>query len=162
MTRISAFIALALLLSACGGQWVESPVVDPEARIRSTEVHEQIVAMMEEYENSLEAMDLERIRSMVSVDYYENAGTTDSTDDDYGFQGFPAMIAALREHVDDMRIDIQVRDIIVEHDRADVLFEYGFTMLYRVGEDARWETQRDVNRLQLQREEGAWRIVGGL
>jgi hypothetical protein len=50
----------------------------------------------------------------------------------------------------------------VEEDRAEVLFDFGVTMLYRVGDNSRWQTGRDVNRLQLQREEGGWMIVSGL
>jgi hypothetical protein len=72
------------------------------------------------------------------------------------------MLEAVREHVEEARIDVEVHDIVVAENRAEVLFDFGITMLYRVGENSRWETNRDVARFQLQREETGWMIVSGL
>jgi hypothetical protein len=133
-----------------------------DARIRSSDDIEAILGLMQQYEHAVESMDLETVRRMVSIDYYENAGTTDVTADDYGFSGVLPMLEAVREHVEEARIDIEVHDVVVSENRAEVLFDFGITMLYRVGENSRWETNRDVARFQLQREETGWMIVSGL
>lgn len=151
-----------LALSACGAPWVESPMLASDARIRSSDDIEAILDMMQQYEHAVESMDLETVRRMVSADYYENAGTTDVTADDYGFSGVLPMLESVREHVEEARIDVEVHEIVIAEDRAEVLFDFGITMLYRVGENARWETNRDVARFQLQREETGWMIVSGL
>ena len=162
MLRNLAAIMLLGLVTACGGQYVESPIVDPTAEIRATDATEDIAALMEEYADALESLDTDRIDALMSRDYYENSGTTDTTADDYGYATVPEMYATLRDHVEDVRVELSIHDIIVEDDRADVLFEYSFTMLYVVGDESRWETDRDVNRIQLRHEGAGWRIVSGL
>ena len=162
-TTFLATIAIpAVLATACGGKYVESPIIDPEAEIRKTDDTEAITDLMENYEAALDALDLEAVRAMVSDEYYENAGTTDTTRDDYGFAGIAELFETLREHVEDLDVDIAVRDVVVEGDTADVLFEYTLRMRYMIAEEAHWETERDVNRFQLQREPAGWRIVSGL
>lgn len=163
--RLAPLLATSLSLlfvTACGGQYLDSPLLDDDARIRRSPAGEAVTGVMEEYERALDAMDIDAIRALVSEDYYENAGTTDTTADDYGFDEVTTMFATLLDHVEEMDIDISVRDVIVEEDAADVLLEYTMRVRYSVAESAHWETERDVNRVQLRNEEGAWRIVSGL
>lgn len=161
MKWILTALAFALL-SACSGQWINSPVVSSEAKIRNNEDNRAITAVILELTEAIEANELTRIQDMVSRDYYENGGTTDTTDDDYGQATLMDVLALTQEHVRDMRVEVLIREIVVEEDRADVLMEFGWTMLYEVNEESRWATERDVNRVQLQREEGQWLIVSGL
>lgn len=160
--RHVAVIPALLLLSACGARYLQSPVIDPQTEIRRTSDGEAIVALVEEYARAVDALDITSLRALVSEEYYENAGTTDTTRDDYGFGGVELLFATLSEHVDDVDVDIAVRDLVVDGDAADVLYEYTFRMRYTVAEETHWETARDVNRLQLQREPDGWRIIGGL
>jgi hypothetical protein len=154
---------LALLpLTGCAGRFIQSPLLDDELRLRDSDDNRAIVDLVASYEASLEALDLNRIGEHVSEEYYENAGTTDTTEDDYGYESLMGQFAVLTEHVREMRVDIEVHSITVDGDRADVLFDYSFTMLYSVDGLDRWETDRDVNRLQLIRENESWRIAGGL
>ena len=165
MMRFASHIATSLTLlfvAACGGQYLDSPVLDDDARIRRSPEGEAVTIVMEEYERALDSMDIDAIRALVSADYYENAGTTDTTADDYGFDEVTTMFEVLLGHIEEMDIEIAVRDLIVEDDAADVLLEYTMRVRYSVAESAHWETERDVNRVQLRNEEGAWRIVSGL
>lgn len=159
--RLLALFAIAAL-SGCAGRFIQSPVLDDELRLRDTDDNRAIVDLVASYASSLEALDLQRIADHVSEDYYENAGTTDTTEDDYGYESLMERFALVTEHVRDMRVEIDVKSVVVDGDRADVLLEYGFTMLYSVDGLDRWETDRDVNRLQLVREQDTWRIAGGL
>ena len=45
---------------------------------------------------------------------------------------------------------------------AEVLFDYEVRALYSVADEQRWENERDVNRIQLLREDAGWRIISGL
>lgn len=161
-------VVLSVMLGACGGRFLNSPMVDRDARIPRSADSEAILEMMEQYAMAIDEMDVSWLRGVISRDYYENAGTTHTTEDDYGYEGVMAMFETLARHVEDSRVELKIRDIKVRGDRADVVFEYAYTMLYRVGESRRWQTQRDVNRVQLQRErdaegdEGVWRIISGL
>jgi ketosteroid isomerase-like protein len=141
---------------------LESPLLEPGVKIRTTPEGEAVSAVIEDYERALDSMDIEAIRVLVSQDYYENAGTTDTTTDDYGFDEVDRMFTMLLEHVEDMNVEISLRDVIVDGPDADVLFEYTMRVRYSVAEGSHWETERDVNRVQLRNEDGNWRIVSGL
>lgn len=160
-TSLVAVLAL-LALGACGRQYIDSGLYDDELRVRNTEDNAALTELMQSYADALEALDLDAIRSMISEEYYENGGTTDTTMDDYGQEGLGPMLALLAEHVDEMRIAITIRDIVVDEELADVLFEYEVRARYTVEGTSRWETERDVNRLQFQREDAGWRIISGL
>jgi ketosteroid isomerase-like protein len=165
MMRFPPILAASLTLlfvAACGGQYLNSPVLDDDARIRRSPESEAVAIVIEEYARALDAMDIDAIRSIVSTDYYENAGTTDTTTDDFGYAELTTMFATLLEHIEEMDIDIAIRDLVVEDDAADVLLVYTMRVRYTVTESAHWETERDVNRIQLRNEEGNWRIVSGL
>jgi len=156
-------VTLALVwLVGCSAKYVDNRLLDRDAQIRQSDDAFAILALMEDYEHAMKELNLELLRPYVSRDYYENAGTTDTTRDDYGYQGVSDLFEALREHAQDVRVQISISDIVIDHDRADVFYEYAFTMLFQVGEQARWETGRDLNRIQLQREDGHWRIISGL
>lgn len=162
MRKLILALPLLIATAACGGRYVESAVLDPEAKIRRSNDAEAIIAVMEEYERALGALDIDSIRRLVSEDYYENAGTTDTTRDDYGFDEVETMFSTLADHIEDVDVDIAVRSVVVEGDAADVLFEYTLRMRYVVATEAHWETERDVNRFQLQREATGWKIISGL
>lgn len=163
MKRLALLFFVLGFHAACGGAMLDGPLVDRDAQIRETNDTRAIYELMSEYRQSMEAMDLDRIHALVSRDYYENGGTTDTTEDDYGFAGVTSMLRTLREHVEDFRVEVAIRDIVVEDDRADVFFEFSLIMLYRVGDNSRWQTERDINRIQLQRhEDGRWLILSGL
>lgn len=161
------FLAFSVLLlscglTGCGTRHLESSLIESDAKIDSTEEREAILIVMEDYADALTALSLDRIRSLVSQDYYENNGTTHTTDDDYGYDGVLSLFETLSAHVADARVRLAIREINVRDDRADVLFDYEYTMLYRVGESERWSTERDVNRVELRNETGVWRIISGL
>lgn len=149
-------------LSACGSRYLDSRVLHEEARIRNTPENTEILEMMERYEAAVDDLDLETLSEMVSRDYYENNGTTHTAEDDYGYEGVIRLFESLADHVLDTRVDIQVRDLRVYGERADVVFEYAYTTLYDVDGNQRWQTERDINRIQLQREGDLWRIISGL
>ncbi|MCB9520983.1 MAG: nuclear transport factor 2 family protein, partial [Myxococcales bacterium] len=143
-------------------QYIESPIYDAELRVRRSDDTEAITDLMETYARAVDGMDLATIRELVSDSYFENAGTTDTTRDDYGVDGLETVLTTLRDHVDDIDVGVAVRDIRVAGDAADVLFEYTLRVRYTVADASHWQTERDVNRFQLAREHGEWRIVSGL
>jgi hypothetical protein len=159
---VIALLALTSLSTGCGARYIDSPLVASDAKIEKTDTREDILFVMESYSEALGALDIEQISALVSEDYYENNGTTHTTDDDYGFSGVVSLFETLKEHVADVRVRMAIREINVQDDQADVLFDYEYTMLYRIGESERWSTERDVNRVELRNEDGVWRIISGL
>lgn len=163
VSKIAMMCALtATLLSGCAGRYLQSDVIHSDAKIRKSADAQAVIELVETYERAMGERDHSTLIRLVSRDYYENAGTTHTTEDDYGYDGVVLLFEVLTRHVIEARVDVKVREVRVYGERADVLFEYAYTMHYKIGEARRWQTQRDVNRIQLQREDGEWRIVSGL
>lgn len=160
---LATVLAFSLITqSGCAGRFLEGDIIHAEAKIRSTPENVDVMHLVDTYRQAMEAVDVDMLRSLISQDYYENAGTTNTTDDDYGHEGLESIFNILTQHVKEARLNVKIRDIRVYDDRADVVFEYAYTMLYQVGDTKRWQTERDVNRIQLHREDDAWLIVSGL
>lgn len=161
-------LALALLLGvlnvACAGRYLESPLISPETQIEDNEDTRALLELVESVQVALNDLDIASIRPHLSPRYYDNAGTTDTADDDYGLDGLLHQLETLKEHVSEVRLDIQVRDIIFDNHRgrAHVIYEFAYTMLYRVADQERWDTARDVNQLEFERGDDSWLIIRGL
>lgn len=155
--------AVALFLCVgCGAGNIESRIVSPELELERTEDNAAIVEVMEAYAKAIESRDFDSVSKMLSKDYYENAGTTDRTEDDYGLAGIKKLFTTLGDHVKEVRVEVTIRDLSVEGDRGRVVFDYALTMLYNVGGEERWQTARDVNQVELRREGGSWLILSGI
>lgn len=160
---LATVLAFSLISqSGCSGRFLQGDIIHAEAQIRSTPENIEAMELVDAYRHAMEAMDVDVLRSLVSRDYYENAGTTNTTEDDYGYEGLDNLFDLLTHHVKETRVNVKIRDIRVYGDRADVVFEYAYTMLYSVGDTQRWQTERDINRIQLHREDDVWLIVSGL
>lgn len=160
---LATVLAFSLISqSGCSGRFLQGDIIHAEAEIRNTPENIEAMEVVDAYRHAIEAMDVERLRNLVSRDYYENAGTTNTTEDDYGYEGLENLFDLLTHHVKEARVNVKIRDIRVYGDRADVVFEYAYTMLYSVGDTQRWQTERDINRIQLHREDDEWLIVSGL
>ncbi len=158
----AALLAVLFAVSACGGRYIESPVLADSAKISKTDDHYDIVRLMEEYARALEALDLTAIGELVSADYYENAGTTDRTEDDYGYSQLMEVFETLIAHIEDIRVDVKVLEIDIDDDRADVMYDYSYNMLFAIDDARRWENERNIDRVQLRNEIDGWRIISGL
>lgn len=158
-----AFV-LAVGSMSCGGRYLQSPVLAADLQLRNTPQNQMIVELIEDYQIALEERNTARIRAMVSPRYHENAGTTDTTADDYGFDGLLELLTLIEQHVQEMQVELQIRE--VSHDerrnRASVIYEFGYTMRYRVEGQDMWDTGRDLNRLELKWENDRWWVIGGL
>ena len=63
---IPGLVAVVLLTSACGRQYIESSLYDDELRVKNTEDNVALTDLMQQYSDALERMDLDAIAAMVS------------------------------------------------------------------------------------------------
>ena len=163
---IVAALSAALLLSACGPSSINTVgelQFDDEAIILDTPTNRDVLDVLNAYHKAIEAKDSERLKSLVSDDYYENGGTSERTDDDYGNSGVSDALRRFTESIEHIQFEIVVKDLRVEGDHAQVFYEYSYNYLFRVDEVPRWEAGRDVNRMDLVlNESGKWKITRGL
>ena len=153
----------ALNPTACGPALIDdSSVVANDAEIVDNSVNREIIAQIEEYRRALEDKDIASLRRLISSGYYENAGTNHTTDDDYGYDGLTEVFELYAENVRQLRLSLEVRQIEVRGDRANVYLDYAYNMLYVVEGQERWQVDRDINRVELVREGDQWRVLAGL
>ena len=70
------------------GMWGCTPAFVKGTDIDYTPQRQEIADFVEKYRVALEQRDFDTLKDMVSSNYYENASTTDTPEDDYGFTGF--------------------------------------------------------------------------
>ena len=156
------FLAAALWMApvalvGCGPGLIEG------TDIEATPANVDIYDVVQRYRKAVEERDVEALAALVSRDYFENAGTTDTQEDDYGFDILrEKVMPVLRDNIKKVRVDMRLIEIDVDGDRAHAEFEYSARFLYsEAGKDG-WISRSDFNRLELVREDGSWKIQAGL
>jgi ketosteroid isomerase-like protein len=167
MSKAACAWGLALVgLVACGPSHLtefETLRFDKEAQVKDSSQNREVLEVVNAYRVAMEKRDVSALRGLVSAEYYENAGTTETTSDDYGAAGVPDALSRLSEQVRSLNLEMVVKEVEVEGDRAYVVYEYVWNYRYEVSEAPQWEAGRDVNRMELVRDEGGlWKISRGL
>lgn len=151
------WIALSISLAAgCAHSTIKGTTV------RDTEENREVFQVIEELRSALEARDAGRVLALVSPTYFEDLGTVDAADD-YGYQELrdevlPGAFAATRE----MHVAVEVHDIVVEDGRAYADVRYASRAHIELPSGAFWDSHKEFNRIELQREDGQWRVISGL
>jgi hypothetical protein len=131
--------------------------------IPDTETNREIWDRVMEYRAAIEARDAERLVGMTSRTYFENAATTDENRDDYGWTELHDLVLpTFKDHVAEVQLRLLMRRIEVDGDRAVADYEYYYNVRYIEGGASAWKPRNDFNRLEFVREDGVWRISGGL
>ena len=135
----------------------------PGTEVEDTPSNREVHSLLEEYRSALEARDGKRILKLVSTRYYENASSTDTAEDDYGYERLEQQVVAkLRDNVKKVQYRVLLKRVIIKGDRAYAEYEYVARYLFSEGGREQWKMLNDFNRLDLAREGGAWKIVAGL
>lgn len=165
-------VALALLpLSACGPDYLKDDNykandvdfrIDEEAQIEDTKEHREILEMLASYRIAVVKKDFGALNSMVSKSYYDNAATTNTTKDDYGHDQLKNVFELMAAHTSSIQYRMTVKQMEVEPMEAHVDYEYRYTYQYTVGDEVSWDAGVEVNRLDLKKIKGEWKIISGL
>jgi hypothetical protein len=156
---------------ACGGEYIRSENLyadDPgfqvaeEAEIPDNTVNREVLNILVEYRKAVVRKDFGALKRLISEDYYDNAGSTDTTEDDYSAQHLGEVFELMAQHADEIKYNVLVQDVGVRKDRAYVDYKYDYAYQYAVGDEIAWDAGVEVNRLELVQEDGSWRIVSGL
>lgn len=150
-------MALALMVVSCGPGTIQGTgVVDtPENR--------EIVDLVETYRQAVENRDIQMLSDVVSRRYFENGSTTAVTRDDYGFEELlRSVFPVLRDNVQKVTYKVSVTRVSVTGNEASAYVDWELTFQYVEGGLEGWATAKDRNRIDFVREEGRWKIIGGL
>lgn len=153
---ISLLIAVGTVFSACAPRFVKGTQVEFSSEKQA------VADTVEHYRVAVIQRDARALRALTSDSYYENGSTTVVASDDYDRNGFEQVLTELKEDVKAVKYDIDITNIEVLNDIAEVDVEYRGQYLFVVAGQERWATAADKNRLTLRKENGAWRILSGM
>lgn len=153
-----AALALATLASAgCPTKYLPNTKTPDNADTRA------IFDVLMTYRTAMENRDVEGIKALVSRRYFENGGTTDRHDDDYGYDKLVnVVLPKLRENTKAVQYRVLPSRIEVDGDRAWASYEYFYIFKYVEGGQEGFDQKNDYNRLDFAREQGKWKIISGL
>jgi hypothetical protein len=154
LTR-SASILLAFLAIACGPKRI------PDTDIEDTPDTREILDVMRRYRHAAEARDAEGLLALASSRFFEDRGTPDPADD-YDLDGLRQKLPRDFEKIKTVRMELAIRDVRVEGDKAQVDFFYTTHYLMALPTGETWGTDSDFNRIELLKEDGRWRVASGL
>ena len=156
LSLAALLVALVTLSAGCTSKYVKG------TKLKYSAEKQQLADVVERYRIAVEQRDSDTLRKLTSLNYYENGSTTTNPQDDYDFNGLEKVFADLKNTVKTVKYEIVIKDIHVLGQTARVDYEYKSQYLLAVGDQDRWATRSDKNRLTLRREEGEWRILAGM
>lgn len=162
---LSRSLCLALAATALGGAVLPGcgpGYLDAAEKIPASDENKEVYDVVKSYHAAVENKDIETIRGMVSQKYHENGGTTDDPSDDYGYDKLIAKLDMLVKNVKKVQFKLRLVGMDVHENDATVDFEYVGRALLTEGGADRYSTFQDYKRMVLVREDGNWRILGGL
>ena len=159
MKNISAALVglLALAAVSCGPHYIDNTKIEDNPTNRS------IMALVEAYRIGVEQKNVDILAQIVSTQYFENAGTTGHSRDDYGLKTvLVKVLPMLQENIKEVFYEIEVKRIDLMGQTANVVIEYELKFHYIEGDLDGWSTKKDRHRLDLVWENETWKISGGL
>jgi hypothetical protein len=155
--RLFVPLLASFVLTAC------APGLIAGTEIEDTPDNREIVALVDSYRKAVEERDESTLLRLVSRRYAENASTTDTSDDDYGYGTLTEQVLPqLHDNVKEVQYRVQLRRVGHDADHAYAEFEFMARFLFTEGGRERWQALNDFNRLDFVREDGAWKIESGL
>jgi len=169
--RLVVLLLLTLSIAACGPSYIRTDSgyedvrgfrIDPEAEIPDVEENREIVDLLLRYREAVINKDVGDLKRMIADDYYENAGTTVTTGDDYGISELERVFEMVSKHADSIRYDVVVKDLKIDREKARIDYEYSYSYRYDIADQATWDAGNELNRLEFEDRDGEWKIVSGL
>lgn len=164
-------LVVASLLAGCASQTIQSEElyqdepnfrISEDIKIDDTAKNRQVLDVVARYREAMVQKDFGTLRNLVADSYYDNSGTTDTTEDDYGADRLPKIYEHIAQYGEDISYEMTIQDIRFDRGRAFVRYQYRFAYRSTVGKKPTWDAAEDVNELELIEQEGRWRIASGL
>lgn len=148
--------AVTTLLGACAHGFI------PGTQVKDTKQNREVYEVVGKALESLAKRDPATLLSFISSRYFEDNGTP-QPDDDYGYQQLKDKILPHAMNVaKEVYIEAKVQDLVVTGDQAHADIRYNSRARLDLPTGTLWDSHRDFDRIRLEKEDGAWKIVGGL
>lgn len=134
----------------------DDTAIDDEPEVR------EVIDVLYQYREALVNKDFGTLNRLASEHYYENTGTTHTTEDDYGHDELETVFGALAEYAQQIQYHVVVQDVVVDDNQAHIDYEFEYAYQYDIADKEAWDAGVDVNRIELHREGDVWRITAGM
>jgi hypothetical protein len=133
----------------------------PGTDIEDTKDTRAIYDVIQTYARGMQRRDAPTVLSVVSRQYFDDAGTPDPVDD-IDYDRLEKTLPADLAKIETFRLELTLRKIVVERDQAyaDVLYDAWYRIQAPAGVIPKRES--DVHRMKFKKEAGSWKIVAGL
>jgi hypothetical protein len=152
--RIAFLLALATLL-AC------SHAVIPGTNVPDDPQNRAVLEVVARYKQAMEARDARALLSLAAPGYFDQ-GDPSRPSEPRDLEGLRKSVPKDFSDVRALKLDIDIRNVKVEGDRAQVDFFGVLRYAVAVPNGEKWFTEADDARIKLARVDGAWKIVAGL
>jgi hypothetical protein len=152
--RIPSLLALAALL-AC------SHAVIPGTNVPDDPQNRAVLEVVAMYKQAMEARDARALLSLAAPGYFDQ-GDPSRPSEPRDLEGLRKSVPKDFSDVRALKLDIDIRNVKVEGDRAQVDFFGVLRYAVAVPNGEKWFTEADDARIKLARVDGAWKIVAGL
>ncbi len=119
-----------------------------------------VVKLMDEYRDAVEHKDIDRLLAMASKKFYEDSGTPE-TDDDYGYDGLKEHFTKHFKQIKKLQLNIQLKKVNIKDSKAKVDYRYVTRYLMDLPSGQKWQVTDELNRLELVKEQGKWKVLSG-
>ncbi len=171
MRLLTLFSILILGFSSCAASHLNTEdhyedqrgfTIDEEANVDDTLQNREVIDVLLQYRDALVRKDFGSLKRIISTEYFDNGGSTNTTTDDYDTESTPALFEMLAKHTEGIKYKVILKSVEVKDNIAFVDYEFEYAYAYKVGGEITWDAGIDVNRLELTSEDGDWKIISGL
>jgi len=150
LQRIMVALVISSVMSVFSGC---GPGMIPGTSIEATDGNLEVYDVVEKYRKGMEERDIDQIMGLVSRQYFDNAGTTHTDKDDYGYEVLrEKRLPLLKENIKKIKMNFRLTRIEHSDSRARADFEVKARFLYTEGGNDGWQSMNDFNRIELVRE----------
>jgi hypothetical protein len=130
-------------------------------QVDDNKLNREVAAVIDAYVGAMQARDADRVLSLVSDDYFEDGGNSD-TQDDYGRKELATKLKETFEKTAELFLKVQLIEVVAK-DKA-ILARMRFDQRSRLDlpSGSRWERHNDVNEIVLVRDGSTLKIKSGL
>jgi hypothetical protein len=151
------FAALLLIsFTAC------APTMIAGTKIEDTKENRSVLDVIGAYKLAVEQRDVDGVVKLCSTRYYEDNANADPADD-YGYNDLRSkVLPETFKKLSDVRLELEVKTVKVDKKKAyaDLRFQFQAKMALPAGD--KWHADTELNRIELEEEDGRWMIVKGL
>lgn len=155
---LTASLLALLALAACSTKRI------PGTEIEDNDETRAVLDVVSAYKRAFEARDAKGVLALVSPRFFETVGTPEPSDD-YDRAGLERNLEHQFGQVTSPGLDLDVRRVEIDEEKHQARVNYFYSSRWQRtdgGAQQGFQGTADIAQIRLVKEDGAWKIVGGI